>query len=771
MKNRFLIYFLLLSSFSFGQLKPIGTWTEHMPHKTGTAITRNANSIFCGTRSGVFQYNTEDGSISRYTKVNKLNDIVVSEIKYNSFNNVVVVVYDNANIDILKGNNVINIPFIKSKEGLSNKEIFDISFNNEKAYLSFGFGVVELDTDKNEISDTYQFGSDGGEIKINSTAQFGSEIYCATDQGIFTANINSNLLDFNSWSKYNQWENQIIKKVFTFNNMAFAVVSFTGTAKDSLFNISSTIVKNISNISNEEFKGVEVNGDELIYASKNKVETLNENLDVVTTLNRDNNRVVGVSKSSANGMLYLLTDFDPLVENNGTNDVQSIRPNGPFDNSVFDLEAKNGVLWAVPGGIDGAYNGTFNLSKIYNLKEGSWTSYVYFNSNTGLANTWDLSAIAINPLDENDVYFGSFGKGLFRYRGQLPFIKYDQNNSGLEERNDVVWNGWIGAVGIDFDADNNLWITNTYNTRCLKARINGNWIAFDFRSYISSSTAVTDLVITESGLKWMVLPRDNAILVFNDNGTPSNLADDETILLNSETGNGAIPGIVGINITKDKKDQIWVGTTDGIAVFFNPDQVFENGRRDAQRILIDGEENVEVLLASTTINNIAVDGANRKWIATAESGAYLLSEDGTEQTHHFTTENSPLLSNNVTSIAVDDVTGEVYFGTNNGIISYRGTATEGKEDFSDVKVFPNPVRDNYTGPIAISGLIDNSTVKITDVSGNLVNELRSVGGQAIWNGTTFTGERASTGVYLIFNSAEDAEQNLKTNIGKILFVK
>ena len=204
--------------------------------------------------------------------------------------------------------------------------------------------------------------------------------------------------------------------------------------------------------------------------------------------------------------------------------------------------------------------------------------------------------------------------------------------------------------------------------------------------------------------------------------------------------------------------------------FFNPESVFEEGKKDAQRILLEGDENVEVLLAGTSIKDIVIDGANRKWIATEQAGVYLVSEDGTETIHHFTTENSPIFSNTVLAIAIDDQSGEVYFGTANGIISYKGTATEGQENFAKVKVFPNPVRETYDGPIAISGLMNNSTVKITDINGNLVFELRSIGGQAIWDGRTFKGQRASTGVYLIFNSAEDEDNELKTHIGKILLV-
>ena len=316
-----------------------------------------------------------------------------------------------------------------------------------------------------------------------------------------------------------------------------------------------------------------------------------------------------------------------------------------------------------------------------------------------------------------------------------------------------------------------MWVTNSYTTGCLSVRVGENWYRYDFGPAISASTAVTELIITSSGHKWIVLPRDNKILVFDDNGTPTDPRDDPTgVILSSEKGFGDLPGIIGLTMEQDLDDQIWIGSSDGVAVFYNPDNVFVAGKRDAQRVLIEGGENVEVLLAGTIIRDIEVDGANRKWIATEGSGVYLLSPDGTEEIQHFTEENSPLFSNTVFSVAIDENTGEVYFGTGNGIISYRGTAVKGKENFSNVNIFPNPVRETYSGPIAISGLMDNTLVKITDINGSLVYELKSEGGTAIWDGNNMNGERAKTGVYLLFNSAENEGKDLKTHIGKILFI-
>jgi hypothetical protein len=147
---------------------------------------------------------------------------------------------------------------------------------------------------------------------------------------------------------------------------------------------------------------------------------------------------------------------------------------------------------------------------------------------------------------------------------------------------------------------------------------------------------------------------------------------------------------------------------------------------------------------------------------------WLFSADGTQQIHHFTTENSPLLSNIITSIAIHPLTGEVFFGTDRGVISYRGTATEGAETHSDVKVFPNPVRPEYDGFVSVSGLVTNNWIKITDISGNLVYQTRADGGQISWNGRDLKGQRVATGVYLVFSTSDFGEE---TVAAKVVFIR
>ncbi len=292
----------------------------------------------------------------------------------------------------------------------------------------------------------------------------------------------------------------------------------------------------------------------------------------------------------------------------------------------------------------------------------------------------------------------------------------------------------------------------------------GSFKAFAIPFFLTNN-AVAQIVIDDAQQKWIVSPTGNGLIVFNDNNTIDNIADDKWRLFKTGVGAGNLPSNDVSCIAKDKSGFIWVGTANGIAVFQCAQDVFTNGC-EAMLPIISETGFANFLFKGEAIRSIAVDGANRKWVATAD-GVWLVSADGDKVLQHFTEANSPLLSSDVKSIAVNGSSGEVFFGTAKGISSYRSTATEASENKNEVLVFPNPVPPNYGGAIAIKGLPENSIVKITELNGRLVFQTRSLGGQAVWNGRDYKGGQAATGVYLVF-----AVSDLKTEkaVAKIVFV-
>ncbi len=757
--------------------KPIGSWTEYLPFQKGTSIDNSSNLLFCGTTTGLFTVDISDNSITRYSTVNRLNEIRVNSVNYSSHQNALLVVYDNMNIDILKGDVTVNIPSIK-EASIPSKFLNQVFLKNQYAYLSTGFGIVKLDISKNEISETYQFASGGGEINVNSTFVDESNIYAATNQGLYIADLNSNLLDFNNWSLYSTNGRTSFIDIFYFNSLIHVV--YDRQNSDTVFTLENNTLVPQNRFSGRNFLDQKVRGDRLLYVTGAGVRIFDQQYQVLLNFKPPLGNLRDITFNGSK--VFIINSFHPLLEYNYNGDeVAQRRPEGPFEENIYDLDANNGVLWAVPGGYDQSINNLYRPGRVYKYSNGEWDNYIDFGV-PSLNGTYDILSVTSNPNNPEEVYMGCWGNGLIEYKGGLPFKIYNHTNSILKDR--LLRPTWVAIGETAYDADGNLWIVNSYTTSLLSVKTADNkWYQFDFSNIrpvnqeatldAGQETAATEIAITESGLIFVSLAFENHILVFDHNNTLSNPSDDSFMVLKQGEGSGNVPGIRGITLDLDLENQLWIGTSDGIAVQYNPDNIFQISKadRDFERILLDDGENVEILLSGTEITDIETDGANRKWVSTNGSGVYLFSPDGKEEILHYTTDNSPLFSNNILALAIDNENGEVYMATAGGLISYRSDVVSGKEDLNDIQIFPNPVREDYQGSIAIDGLIDKTRVKITDIEGRLVNEIESQGGRALWNGKNFNGERVSTGVYLVFSSALNEKESLKTAIGKILFIR
>jgi hypothetical protein len=345
--------------------------------------------------------------------------------------------------------------------------------------------------------------------------------------------------------------------------------------------------------------------------------------------------------------------------------------------------------------------------------------------------------------------------------GIITNVYYD-NNSILEK----PFSSWdrIFIGDISFDQYGNLWMINSSCNALLKVlKSDGEWQSYNVSS-VTNALQATRILIDSKNQKWIVLFGSNGLLVFNDNNTLDDKTDDRLIRMSTSIGNGNLPSNTVFSIAEDLDGEIWVGTDKGIAVFYTPENIFSGGDFDSQVITIEQDSIAQHLLQFESVTAIAVDGANKKWVGTQNAGVFLFSDDGQKEIHHFTVENSPLLSDKINDIKIDAVTGEVYFGTDRGICSYKGYATTGQEQYQGVYAYPNPVPSGFNGMIGIRGLTRNSWIKITDAGGTLIYETRSEGGQAVWNGCNFKGEKAKTGVYFVFCISEDGTEKVVTKI-------
>jgi len=765
-----LIAVLLLFNAVDAQDIGIGEWRVHLPYNRVVSVTEVENNIYAATPYNLFYYDKESSAIQRLTKVNGLSDIGVSRINYDEQTETLLVAYTNTNIDLLKPSGIINISDIERKPILGTKSINNIVFRNKMAYLACGFGIVVMDLEKEEIADTYYIGPGGSQINVfDLTFDENDSIYAATENGVFKASLNSpNLADYASWTKDQTMPHPDFPYNFIeyFAGKVFANNVNEGFGADTVFVYDYSSWEKFEPATYSTRSNIKSMYGHLLFSNFLAVEVFDESLTNILKIyspsgmsvypldaieDKDNNIWIGDRQS---GMVKTYNDG---------NSGEVIKPNGPASSNVFDLSVTGKDVWVAPGGINNSWGNIWRAAELYSFIENDWSS-INQGAVPELESARDVICVLVDPANNNKVYAGTWGYGLYEFDNHQLVEHYTDENSTLQP---FTGTERINIGGFAFDDDHNLWIANSSAGSLVSVKMNdGNWMAFNLGS-VASGIDIGAMVIDQANQKWMLM-RGHGLLVFNDNNTITNPNDDKSRKLNSNTGSGNLPGLAILSFAVDQDGELWIGSDEGVAVIYSPENVFTGGNFDAQKILVEQDGYVQYLLETETVTAIAIDGANRKWFGTDRAGVFLMSSDGTEQILNFTEDNSPLLSNSITSIDINE-DGEVFFGTAKGIISYRGTATPPPPpgEQTDVYAFPNPVRESYNGPIAIKNVPSNANIKITDVSGTLVYSTIAEGSQAIWDGRNFSGDKARTGVYLVFISNSDGSE---TEITKILLV-
>ncbi|MBP7369498.1 MAG: T9SS type A sorting domain-containing protein, partial [Paludibacteraceae bacterium] len=455
--------------------------------------------------------------------------------------------------------------------------------------------------------------------------------------------------------------------------------------------------------------------------------------------------------------------------------VSTYKPSGPAVNIPWQMRFSGQKLFVVPGGRSSAqYN---QQGYVMMFENGVWTNIdgKTIETQTG-KRVLDFMDIAVDPNDPTHFLVPSYGTGIYEFKNNQFSKWYNFTNSLIETIFPNDPNGSYLYMRMDggvFDSEGNVWFTNTrasYGIKILKP--DGQWTQLAYAGITSRPTLGQILIPSlNPNQKWILSVRSEpGICVIDDNGTIDDQRDDKSVFFpyfrnTDEAASNIAPTLYNCMV-EDKNHVIWVGTDMGPLLFYNPSNAFD-ADFTCSRVKIprnDGTNLADYLLADETIQAIAVDGANRKWIGTKSSGVYLMSENGQETLQHFTVSNSPLLSNNIMSIAINPVSGEVYFGTGKGIVSYQSDAAEAGSSFGDVHAYPNPVRETYNGVITITGLMENTHIKITDLNGNLVYETTSNGSLATWNGKNLHGQKVSTGIYLVIGASKDGTQSTITKI-------
>lgn len=766
---------IIFFGFTFSQGVAIGQWREHLPYHSVISVADDGRVVYCATPYAIFTYNKEDGMLKRYSKVNKLSDVGVSNIAWHKQKKLLIIGYRNGNIDIMKDGLVKNYADIKRANILGSKKINNMFISGDLVYLACDFGIVVFDLERREVKDSYFIGPNGNQIPVYDIAFFNDSIFAATNKGIYRASLfSTNLADFSNWKLDSALlrPGYICNLVEAYNDKL--IVNFT----KNLWNTDTSYVRingqwnkltQFSHALKVQFR--EHNG-QFVIAQAGAIQFFDSDLQMVNNYWSFNDKFIMPSDfvfdTDEQDLLWIGDKNLGLIRNKAQWNNTFIHPTGPYTDKVYNLTSAQGKIIGVPGARDISWNNTLTRLGYYAFENEQWINRN--TANTAAFDTlYDALAVVIDPQNSSRFYIGSFGKGLVEIVNHQVVNVYDNKNTTMTGTVGMADNVRVG--GLTFDKHNNLWLTTSYTNQCISVKTAQNqWYSYTL-PVVSSTDVYSDIIVDKWGNKWVIMPKGGGMVVFNENGTFANTADDKYKRLTNSIGNGNLPSMNVYAIAEDKDGRIWIGTDKGIAVFYYPQNIFSGQNFDAQQILVEVGGYVQPLMESETVNKIVVDGANRKWIATEKGGVFLLSPDGTEEILHFTTENSPILSNSIGSIAIMPETGEVFFGTYEGLISYKGTATEAPPTYDDsVKVYayPNPVRHDYNGTIAIKNLVYNSWVKITDIYGNLIFQTRALGGQAVWDGKLPDGTKPNTGVYLVFATNSDGSETMVT---KILFIR
>lgn len=454
--------------------------------------------------------------------------------------------------------------------------------------------------------------------------------------------------------------------------------------------------------------------------------------------------------------------------------VNKVKPEGPKYNNFGFLKMHKGILYSCDGGFD-LINDRLYPGAIQVLNNTTWTIYQDdITKSTGI-NYQDVMSLDIDPRDENHVMAGA-KSGVYEFRNG-KFIKlWNDANSPIESFNKQS-RDYEMMLSVMFDSDGNLWALNSQapTQSIIEYTKDGQWVSHKHDELMKlkylfpepQSLGFMQGLMTDSrGLIWFVN---------NYWGLPSFYAyqSDKDIITSFVTPYVNEDGTEVSNIfyvrciKEDKDNNMWIGTDKG-PLMITPDQITASSPVYTQVKVPrnDGTNYADYLLSGVDTRCIYIDSSNRKWFGTTSNGLYIIDSDNITTLAHFTQENSKLLSNNILSLAFNESTGEMYIGTDRGLCSYTSHFADNSQGMTkdNVWAYPNPVRPGYSGPITITGIENNATVKIVTSNGTLVNEGTAENGQYKWYGLNRNGQRVASGVYMVEIATSEGEKGVVCKI-------
>jgi ligand-binding sensor domain-containing protein len=722
-------------------------WESYYSYTNTSTGTRSNQTIVSAAENALFLFDSSQGTSETITTVEGLSGDTISALA--TYGDYILVGHENgllAQVNINTKKIIFESGIIRSNIiSAEKKQINHIQLTEKKAYVATGFGIVEVNPETLEFGDTYYFGSTINRIKVNQVFVFENALYAATEQGLFeVSQTHPNKLEFSFW---NQLATGNWASIWVQDNSLYAAKNEGSSL--SFFELGNTVEKKAT------FPGVlkhiapHENG--VLITVSNRIYDTDKSFVRTQTIGD----LEGVKPNTYNFALshndqkWIGTSSEGLIRYTNDNNIDLISPQGPMLNSIFDIENLQHELWVAHGDYNLLYNPhPLENHGISRYVEDQWENI----PNNALFDGNSFVRVVAHPTEIGKLYVCSYHGGIVVLEDNSPVELWNQTNSGLESLDYLPDPNYksIRVRDVLVDDQNNLWSLTAYVQNGLKKRSpSGQWTGYDLSEMFSNYNGVAGYSNLELyNKKILFFGSVNSGLIGVD------ISQSPPQMKRIMGGDMGLPSDDIRSIRLDKDNRLWVGTKDGLVILYAPNRFFEDDTQLRAVVISDGG-NLRELLSGQFISDIEVDGNNQKWISTTSSGVFLISKDGSQILQHFTKENSPLPTSSVKTIGIDDVSGKVYFGTLNGMVSFQGDAYAESESLSEASLFPNPVRPNFLGNVVVRGLQQKTRVKITDIAGNLVYDTTSEGGSISWNLRSFSGARVRSGVYLIFITSKD----------------
>lgn len=727
-----------------------GKWQDYFSYGKVLDIEATDNRLIAATENGLFYYDFESGAIEKFSKPEGLHEVNITAFAYNPTTETSIIGYQSGNLDVIaKDGKVTYVVDIPNSNVQGDKAIHHIYLSGDKALISVDYGVSIFNLDKLEFGDTCFFPT--GTHALEAALQ-GGEVYVATNNGLYSHAIDDNFVNFSSWTNHNLQVSQLDA------NDQLLVAASPSTVYINDGSGFSTVATSTNIVD------LDVTTEGVVVATKEKVSLLSTSGQLLSTYLPNVLHPLNTGTVKA-GVLYAGTQYEGILKKT-TSGNEMIKPDGPYSNRAYKLRLQKGKMWVSTGGRQNFNRPLKPMPNLgYYYYDGTqWIYPEYFlQGSPPNSRGFNILDVLPNPSDPNIVYFTNYAdngkQGVYALNVENQTVTKFIQNSGS--------NSYFRPVGLAIK--DNLWVATVGylddpSGSGASGLFYGNGGQFNHLLLSNSIGGAQPPVFSDKALWWGDPTNTFGGMMgvaISGNGIAANTLQ----YIGMDEG---LPSKSAIAYAIDQYGDLWIGGNLGLRVLRNADNALQQGDMKVEPIIIEENGLGEELFRDLKVLAIAVDSGNRKWVSIDDAGVFYLSPDGQQTLLKFTAEDSPLPSNTITDIQVDEETGKVYFTSVNGIVSYQGDVAKVTENFGEVVVYPNPVVfSQFKGEVTIKGLAEKTNIRITDAAGNLVRKAVAHGGVYYWDLQNNRGKRVASGIYFVLMTNADGTDKKAVKIAVV----